>query len=872
MSENRDCICATCTGDTTSGEPPRPAVADPLHFAHGAIRARLLARIASTELAGTRPLAGLTTRDPADPTIALIDSWAGALHILAWNTRRLHEDGNFHQSRDPEAMAAHAAMLGYELRPILAAQTVQTFTVDEFSGLEGPFQVPAGTSIASVPEGEEAPQIFTTDEALEARRAWNSIPPVRHPQPPRFDLSSREALVEGNATGVQVGDSVLLADGGGSRSSVLLARVTQIEPAAGGEAPSLRTRLALTPPRRLHSVPPAARPGEAQIIVLGRRAGIFGAAAPDYALLHPQDEPTMKALRMELKDAPSGDRIPRTLTASARQEWPNFVIAAPPERDPEAGRLDLDAAYPEALPGRVVLFDAGSTRAGDSRKGTAPQIQLGAITASEELARSDYALAQRVTRVTVGGLDLSGVLPGGASLNGRVRESSVRIETQRLPLVVPWREEPLPRPGEDDRLLLQGEHPLPPGRLVIVTGDDTQTGESHAQVARVKSAEIIAPGQTRVIFEAPLGGRVQASSLGLHANCVTASNAQLAAGGQWEVLGSGVRGIARPAFPLAQAPLAYLSAANARGYAPAIEVRVDGRRYTWTESLYEVDPAETVYTLEALPGGGTQVRFAGPLPSGLNNVLAFYRHGGGARGNLAAGRITTILSPVVGIAASSNPVPAEGGMDAETLEDIRRAAPRSTAALGRVVSRHDYEAFARGFRGVGKALATQLSDGITPFIWLTLATTEMQPPTPGGDLETDLARALAEAAPPGQMLRIAGFAPEPVTLVAALRIDTRTWRRSDIEQALRAHLANRFGPAAMDFGQPLRASAILAAIHEVTGITAARIETLDSPSAVPGLADIPARLPHRDPAHGEVVTASLLFLTPETIRFMEMAS
>lgn len=860
MSETRDCICAACTGDTPSGEPPRPAVADPLHFAHGSIRARLLARIASTQLTGTRPLAGLTTRDPADPTIALIDSWAGALHVLAWNTRRLHEDGNFHQSRDPDAMAAHAAMLGYEPRPVLAAQTVQSFTVDEFSGLEGPFQVPAGTSVASVPEGEEAPQIFTTDEALEARRAWNRIPPVRRAAPPRFDLSSRVALVEGNAAGVQVGDSLLLADGTGERSSVLLARVTQIEPVAGGEVPSLRTRLALTAPRRLHSVPAEASPGEAQVIVLGRRAGIFGAAAPDYALLHPQDEATLKARRMNAPAAP------------ARQEWPNFVIAAPPERAPEAGRIDLDAAYPDALPGRVVLFDAGSTRARDSRKGTAPQIQLGAITASEELARSDYALAQRVTRITLGGLDLSGVLPGGASLNGRVRQSSVLMETQRLPLVVPWREEPLPRAGEDDRLLLQGEHPLPPGRLVIVTGQDSETGEPRAQVARVKSAEIIAPGQTRVIFEAPLGGRVLASSLGLHANCVTASNAQLAAGGQWEILGSGTRGVDRPAFPLAQAPLAYLSAANTRGYAPAIEVRVDGRRYTWTESLYEVDPAETVYTLEALPGGGTQVRFAGPLPSGLNNALAFYRHGGGARGNMAAGRITTILSPVVGIAASSNPVPAEGGMEAETLEDIRRAAPRSTAALGRVVSRHDYEAFARGFRGVGKALATQLVDGITPFIWLTLATSEMQPPTPGGDLETDLARALTDAAPPGQILRIAGFAPEPVTLVAALRIDTRTWRRSDIEQTLRAHLANRFGPAAMDFGQPLRASAILAAIHEVTGIAAARIETLDSPSAVPGLTDIPARLPHRDPARGEIVTASLLFLTPETIRFTEMAS
>jgi hypothetical protein len=104
MSDNATaCACGgTCA--SCAGPAARPAVADPLVFRHGAIKARLLASIGSTEIDGSRPLDGLGTRDDDDPTIALIDAVAGTLHVLAWNAARLFDDGSLRRTEDRDAL------------------------------------------------------------------------------------------------------------------------------------------------------------------------------------------------------------------------------------------------------------------------------------------------------------------------------------------------------------------------------------------------------------------------------------------------------------------------------------------------------------------------------------------------------------------------------------------------------------------------------------------------------------------------------------------------------------------------------------------------------------------------------------------------
>ena len=95
------CACGSCP--SCSGSAARPAVADPLVYRHGAIKARMLARIASVEIDGVRPLDPLSTRESDDPAIALIDAFAGSLHILAYSAARLSDDGSILRTQDRDA-------------------------------------------------------------------------------------------------------------------------------------------------------------------------------------------------------------------------------------------------------------------------------------------------------------------------------------------------------------------------------------------------------------------------------------------------------------------------------------------------------------------------------------------------------------------------------------------------------------------------------------------------------------------------------------------------------------------------------------------------------------------------------------------------
>ena len=79
------------------------------------------------------------------------------------------------------------------------------------------------------------------------------------------------------------------------------------------------------------------------------------------------------------------------------------------------------------------------------------------------------------------------------------------------------------------------------------------------------------------------------------------------------------------------------------------------------------------------------------------NVLAReYRFGGGRSGNVAAGRVTSLLTSVVGIDAGgiTNLTPASGGRDEETLAEAKERAPRALKSQCRAVAAEDFETLA----------------------------------------------------------------------------------------------------------------------------------------------------------------------------------
>ncbi|WP_187368755.1 putative baseplate assembly protein [Baekduia soli] len=94
-------------------------------------------------------------------------------------------------------------------------------------------------------------------------------------------------------------------------------------------------------------------------------------------------------------------------------------------------------------------------------------------------------------------------------------------------------------------------------------------------------------------------------------------------------------------------------------------------------SIREADGRWTQYG--AVPEKGATVRFS------------TYRRGGGRVGNVAAGALTVLRSPIPGVATVRNPAPARGGVDAETLDSARHRAAMEIRSRHRAVTAEDFE-------------------------------------------------------------------------------------------------------------------------------------------------------------------------------------
>jgi len=224
------------------------------------------------------------------------------------------------------------------------------------------------------------------------------------------------------------------------------------------------------------------------------------------------------------------------------------------------------------------------------------------------------------------------------------------------------------------------------------------------------------------------------------------------------------------------------------------------------------------------------------------------------------------MSPVLGVKDATNPVAADGASDPEIATDLRAAAPQSIRTLDRVVALADFEAFARTYRGVGKALATELYDGMRKVLCLTIATTTLA--TPGADLIDALKKALAKVSVPGRKIRIEGFTDITAEVRIALASDP-TLRRANVERAVREGIARRFGRAARRFGEALHRSAVLAAIHDIDGVIAARLSVFAIPGGPP---EDQGRLicPVPSIVDGAFVEGGLLSIDADAIEFEEM--
>ena len=273
------------------------------------------------------------------------------------------------------------------------------------------------------------------------------------------------------------------------------------------------------------------------------------------------------------------------------------------------------------------------------------------------------------------------------------------------------------------------------------------------------------------------------------------------------------------------------------------------KTWRWRRSLLDADLFEDAFTIEAvayrdiradrsvgLPwyeydgDEADSLRFGtgtfGERPPVGSRFTVTYRVTAGAAGNVAADSIIAVPDTLAGVLlAVTNPFPATGGSDEETLDHVRASAPYAFRTRQfRAVRAEDYDHAAEELRWVLDAATEVRWTGS----WLTVFTTAQ--PRTGEQMTLD------EHAQLIQLLdrrRIAGYevyTPDPqyVALDLVVTVCAYAWAlRGEVAAALLEELGSKplcdgavgfFAPGQMRFGTPLERSRLEAAAQRAHGV------------------------------------------------------
>ncbi len=236
--------CGCCAGveRLTPAATANPPGLDSLHYrvgTHGSFLETMLARLSSLRIGSESPLAGLRVRTGDDPSIALLDAWATVAEVLTFYQERIANEGYLRTATERSSILELARLVGYRLRPGLAASTYVAYLLDVVAGQETTATIPAGSRIQSVPGPGELPQSFETAEGLYARGSWNTLRP-RLTQPTVLARNIHTLYAAGISTQLSPNDRVLLAIPGEPTPDVRRVASVTADPAENRTAVTLQ--------------------------------------------------------------------------------------------------------------------------------------------------------------------------------------------------------------------------------------------------------------------------------------------------------------------------------------------------------------------------------------------------------------------------------------------------------------------------------------------------------------------------------------------------------------------------------------------------------------------------------------------------------
>lgn len=263
---------------------------------------------------------------------------------------------------------------------------------------------------------------------------------------------------------------------------------------------------------------------------------------------------------------------------------------------------------------------------------------------------------------------------------------------------------------------------------------------------------------------------------------------------------------------------------------PAIKLRQNGTTWRPVRDLLNSAHNAPDFVVETEDGDTPSLRFGdgilGSKP--VSGLAAGYRTGNGSEGNVGADSIAHAViapaAPLAGITDVRNPLPAQGGIDPETLDEVRSFAPWAFRTQERAVTEADYVEVVQRFGGIQKAQATLRWTGSWYTMFITVDRTGGLPPDAAfiNRLRNFL-----------EQFRLAGYdlqieAPLFVPLDIAFTVCVAPgYAPSTVKAALLDVFSSRtladgslgfFHPDNFTFGQPVYLSRIVAAAMQVPGV------------------------------------------------------
>ncbi|HKP03820.1 MAG TPA: putative baseplate assembly protein [Chthoniobacterales bacterium] len=833
---------------------------------HAQFKQSMLAALSSS----SRPaLRALGTREDDDFSIALLDAWAAVSDVLTFYQERIANESYLRTATERLSLLQLARLIGYELRPGVAASVYLAFTLEDSEGSPRTTTIDVGTQVQSIPGPGEELQTFETSEKFEARTDFNSI---RVPQTELVvpHAGSTHVYLKGTETNLKLGDRLLFvgaereADPASTQWDIH--SVTTIVP----DYDANRTRVEWAKGLKAISAP--------QVFALRQRASLFGYNAPHRATLSTEilahylitvssgaavgDWPFTIGQTIDL-DTTYSAIMPESwlvLSQSATQKLyrANTVTEASAARFAIAGkttRIDLDtsqdlmlfeAAYrdttvfaqselleiaeeprAESVHGSEIVFDRivegllpkqGLAISGKRARIQVPENATGLVflpangSAAVTLNPGDsLQVLSAPSLVPASGWHLSVLSPG----NLRVALQSFLLQQIKWPVA--------DRDGRTGSVTAGSNQLL----LVPATKDDPTISEI-AFIANGAAAITSDRDRTTVQLRDPLQGSYDRATFAINANVVLATHGET----KEEVLGNGDASQPYQRFTLQESPLTFVHGSSPSGAASTLEVRVNDVLWHETSTLFGRGPRDRVFITRADDNGKTSVQFGdgvtgARLPSGQENVQATYRQGIGLAGLVKAGQLSLLTSPPLGVQEVTNPTEAAGADDRESRDDARENAPRTVLTLDRIVSLRDYEDFVRGYAGIAKALATWTWDGHTRGIFLTVAGPNGAEIKIEGDFGLSLFRAIRNAGDPFVPVQLKSYKKGSALfhLAARVKVDP-DYETPVVLAAVESALRGRFSFDAREFGQPVASSEIIAVMQSVPGVIAVDLNKL----------------------------------------------